>query len=414
MKHPIHNANFRILFVARFIDELSLGFFTIPLFWWILTVAESPSLVAVAALAGSLSYLVAAPWGGVLADRWRKKYVIVSSNLLGLTLAAVVGVLIYTGLANFYWVLGFLIGSSLASAAREPSLSALLPLLLAKEQYQRGNATIGLVAQFARLSAFAIAGIVTAALGVAAAIFIGVGSLLISVVIMLFLKEPAVSGAAAPEAAASQGTQKRTFLLAGFRLLGRTPLLLSLVLTATLLNFILSPLAVILAPYAEQLGAGAQGFGSLAAAMVAGNILGLGLMNLVSVKRPLRMLVGGTMGMALAMLVMAFSHDLWLAMAAISFAGMCGAMMGVQLSTVVQKNVPRELMGRTVGVMSALGEGAMPAGYAVAGLLLAVVSVSEIFIGMFVLTALASLVWLRPSVRHSFRPEVKEEAARGG
>lgn len=126
------------------------------------------------------------------------------------------------------------------------------------------------------------------------------------------------------------------------------------------------------------------------------------------------MFVGGTMGIALAMMVMAFSHDLWLAMAAISFAGMCGAMMGVQLSTVVQKNVPRELMGRTVGVMSALGEGAMPAGYALAGLLLAVVSVSEIFIGMFVLMALASLVWLRPSVRHSFRPEVKEEAAKSG
>lgn len=412
MKHPIHNANFRILFTVHFIDELALGFFTVPLFWWILTVTELPSLVAVAALVGSLSDLVAAPWGGVLADRFRKKYVVIGSNLLDLTFAALVGVLIYTGFANFYWILGFLVVSSLASAARLPSMSALLPQLLTEEQYQRGNATIGLAGNFAGLLAFALAGGVTAVLGVAAAIFIGGGSLLISVVVMLFLKEPVVSGAA-PEAAASQGGQPSTkyAFLEGFRLLVRTPLLLSLVLSATLLNFILSPFTVILAPYAEQLGVGAQGFGSLAAAIVAGNLIGLGLMNVISIKRPLRLFVGGTMVIALALLGMAFSRDLVAAMAAIMVAGMCAAMMGVQLSTVFQKSVPKELMGRAYGVLNALGQGAMPAGHALAGLLLAAVSVSEIFIGMFVLTALGSLVWLRPSVRNKLRPEVKEEAA---
>jgi DHA3 family macrolide efflux protein-like MFS transporter len=409
MKHPIHNPNFRILFVARFIDELAMGFFTIPLFWWILTTfadAGSGSLIAVAALASSLSYLVAAPWGGVLADRWRKKYLIVSSNLLNLAFAALVGALIFAGAANFYWVLGFLIVSGLASAARQPSLSALLPLLLTEEQYQRGNATMGLATQFASLSSFAIAGLITATLGVAAAIFVGVGLLLIGGFVMLALKEPiiAMSEPAATTTEDSRQTSKLAYLLGGFLLLGRTPLLLSLVLTATLLNFILSPFTVILAPYAEQLGAGVQGFGNLAAAIIAGKLLGMVLMNVFRVKRLLRMLVGGTLGIALGLLGLALAPHLLFAMGAIMVAGACATMMGVQISTVVQKNVPRELMGRTVGLMSTLGEGAAPAGYAVAGVLLAITSPASIFAGMFVLMALGSLVWLRPSVRDRLQP----------
>jgi F0F1-type ATP synthase membrane subunit c/vacuolar-type H+-ATPase subunit K len=61
--------------------------------------------------------------------------------------------------------------------------------------------------------------------------------------------------------------------------------------------------------------------------------------------------------------------------------------------------VLKALMGRAVGVMSALGQGAMPAGYALTGALLAVASAPSIFAGMFALMALSSLVWLRPSVR---------------
>lgn len=417
MKHPIQDANFRILFVARFVDQISLGFFTISLLWWILATyadAGSGSLVAVAVLASSLSYLAAAPWGGVLADQFRKKYLIVSSNLLELAFAALVGALIYAGVANFYWALGFLIVSGLANAARTPSLGALLPLLLPTELYQRGNASMGVATQFASLSSFVVAGLVTAALGVAAAMFIGAGLLLIGVLVMLLLKEPAIAKEEVPQATTNdnrQSSNKLAFMLAGFRLLGRTPLLLSLALTATLLNFILAPFTVILAPYAEQLGAGVQGFGSLAAAVVAGKLLGLVLMNVFTVKRPLRMLVGGTLGVALGLLGMALSPNLIFAMGAIMFAGAWAAMMGVQLSTVFQKNVPKELMGRTVGVVSALGEGAAPAGYAVAGLLLAITAPASIFAGMFVLMVLASLVWLRPSVRDSLRPAVAEGAA---
>jgi DHA3 family macrolide efflux protein-like MFS transporter len=414
MKHPLRNPNFRILFIAQFIDGLSIGFFTIPLYWWILTVDSSGSLIAVAALVGSLSHLVASPWGGVLADRMSKKYVVIISKAFDLMFAAWIGMLIYNynELVSLFWILGFLIVSALASALRAPSLSALLPLLLSEAQYQRGNATIGMASQFASLSAFAVAGIATGMLGVAPTLFIGVSMLLLSTLLMVFLKEPAVPKTM-PEAQASEG---RPNLLAGFRLLGRAPLLLSLVLTATLLNFILSPFTVILAPYADRFSAGAQGFGSLAAAIVAGKLLGLGLMNIFSVRRPLRVFVWGTLGMALGLLGLALAGDLVFAMGVILLIGTCASMMGVQLTTVFQKNVPKELMGRAVGVMSALVMGAMPAGYAIAGALLAVASVQSIFFGMAVLTALASLVWLRPGVRVRLRSEdvqgmtAKEEA----
>ncbi|MFC6660212.1 hypothetical protein [Deinococcus multiflagellatus] len=89
MTHPIALPTFRQLLTTRVLATLSVGFYNVPLLWWVLEHTGSGSAVAALGLVGALAAMVVAPWGGVLADRGQKKNLIQRTYLLdaGLLLA---------------------------------------------------------------------------------------------------------------------------------------------------------------------------------------------------------------------------------------------------------------------------------------------------------------------------------------
>jgi DHA3 family macrolide efflux protein-like MFS transporter len=410
--HPIKNPQFRLLLATRLSANLSAGFFEVAVIWWVFETTGSGALIAAIALVGSLSYILVAPWGGVLADHYSKKSLITLMYWIDGALTAAAGLLLMLGQLHLALIFLLLAITNTATALRAPALGALLPLILPKESYQQGNATMGLAVSLAGMSSFPLAGVATAALGAGGALLVGAGLILVAGLFMAFLQEPRLAPAT-EQAASEQATGPvKTAPVASFRegvqAVLQNSLLLSVVVTVAVLNLILAPLTVLLAPYAALLTAGAAGFGFLAGAAVLGQLLGLSLANFWKVSRPLAVIVPGTVGVGLSLAGLYLAPSLPVAIAALAFGGLCAALMNVQLEVILQTNVKPELLGRAYGLLTSMGMAAQPAGYAAAGGLMAIWPIRAIFGGMAVLVFLMTAAWLRPAVRQQLSARTVE------
>lgn len=409
--HPLQRTDFRALVLGATAASLSIGFFEVPVMWWLAQRGGAQAVAAVA-LVGSLAYIVAAPLGGILTDRLPKVRLAQGGYVLDAVLTAVAAALLLHGLFPLAAVLVLLALTNLITAAREPALGALVPLLLAEERVGQGNAAMGLATTVAAFASFGVAGALTAVVGPAGTLLVGSGLLLSASLALAWVREPAVAsggrGTEAPEegdatAGASTAVPEESgrAWTAGFRALLESPLLGSITLTAAVLNFVLAPAPVLFAPYAADLGNGAAGYGALGAAILGGQLLGLLLRNATTFGRPLPTLVSGTVGLGAGIALLAVAPGLIAALVCAASVGAAASVLNVELQTLFQTRVDPERLGRALGVFTAASRAAQPAGLAIAGALAGVAAPREIFLVIGLATLASTLLWLRPTVaRH--------------
>ena len=397
--HPIRDRSFRALLISRIFAVLSLGFFDLPFMWWVLETTGKESMVAMVALVGSIAFIVAAPFGGILADRYNKIKLASLLIFIDGSLTLIAGILFLNGTITVAVALVLLAITNLASALRSPSLSSLLPLILKEESYQKGNATMGLASSFANLISFALAGIVTSIVGVGWTLIIGASFLFIAIAAILMVKEPVVLSDKPKEKLASEQEKPNSGFTEGLRVIIQNPLLLSVSLATTVLNLVASPMNALMAPYALDLNAGASGFGYLVAAIVVGEIIGLAVINILDWEKALSTLVIGTVIMGLGIMSLAVTKTLLIAMFILMLVGLALSIVNVKIQTIFQTNIDKEVIGRAYGVSTALTSGAQPIGYALTGALLASIGFYKIFFISGSLVTLLALIWLAPATR---------------
>ncbi|WP_221090884.1 MFS transporter [Deinococcus aquaedulcis] len=396
--HPIRNARFRAILLTRLFSALTGGFYNVPIMWWVLEETGSGAMIASVGLVSALAGLIAAPIGGVLADRWRKRLLIQATYVVDALLLVLMAALVLTGQLQVAYVFPLLAVTSFVAALRGPASSVLVPLTIPREVYQQGNAMMSLTGSLASLSGYALAGAATGFVGVHGALLIGAGLLVGAIATLATVPEPTVTPAATPEGEAppSEG------LRAGLKVIWSNPLLFWTFAVSLLLNFVLIPLEVTLAPFARSLGVGAREFGFLSASISVGQLVGMLLLSTYRVPRPWLALVGGTFGIAAAIAGLSVAATLGQALALLALAGLSAAVMNVQLSVVAQLHIPHAVMGRAFGVMTSVSSAVQPLGYAGAAALLAWLPLQSIFLIIGGLLALAAAAWLHPTLKVGF------------
>ena len=234
----------------------------------LLVFARSGS-AAVSAVTYALTFLPAL-FGGVfltgLADRYPRRTVMVTCDLIRLVLLVVLASVSLTTLAiDVLLVLIVLVGAPFSSAA-----VAAGPDVLPEEHYVAGVSLGVITGQLAQLVAFAGGGVCVAFLGVRTTLLLDAATFGISACLIRYgmADRPAPITAAALERPSYLAT-----LLGGVRVVFGEPLLRCLVLFAWLSVFFIAPEAIAPA-YAHSLGGGATATGLLMAAMPAGAALG--------------------------------------------------------------------------------------------------------------------------------------------
>ncbi|EGW40922.1 MFS transporter [Desulfosporosinus sp. OT] len=133
------NKNFTYLWSGKIISQLGDKFYAIALAWWILQRTNSPSCMGLFLLASALPEILLGIFAGVMTDRWKRKTILVVTDIIRGCLVLVIGLLAMVKVLEVWHV--FLIGIciSFVTAFFEPAMQAIIPEIVEKEDFTKAN-----------------------------------------------------------------------------------------------------------------------------------------------------------------------------------------------------------------------------------------------------------------------------------
>lgn len=307
------------------------------------------------------------PFGGIIADRYRRRTVLLAGDSLRMLLMAALAVTVAsTGPVTLVIALTTL--ASAAACAERPAALAILPRLVGET---RLGPAIGAI-----LLTVAPAWIAFLANGVTFA----VSALLIATI----HPDPAPVG--------EHASGRR--LAGGLRTVHATPFAWLLIMTVAMVEFTYGAQTVQLVVYATQsLGLGSGGYGVLLTAAGAGGLVSALVNGRLSVSRQVSVIVVVTGLLACAsQLAYAGTQVLTLALAVTVIAN--AALVSCEVvgeTTLARIAPPRDALGRVIGIFDAVGIAGMIAGAVLASVLLTLTSLRA---SLLILGAAAVLITL--------------------
>ena len=378
---PLESRDYRLLFAAVGIEVFGTGMWTIVMVFQVLALDDSPLALSAVATGMSLGLFLFSILGGVVADRFSKRTIIIAVQ--GLTAAMMTGVaaLSLTGSIELWHVgaASFVMGAG--SAFFYPAYSAYLPQVLPPEQLLAANGLEGaLRPSMGQGLGPAAGGVVVGMFFPAAGAIIVASSYAIAFVITLFLRhkdEPVQS--TSPEERTSVWSDIRT----GVKYVTQTRWLLwTLIFGSSLALIIQGPIEVLL-PFLtrERFEEAEATFGFLLAAYGIGGAVGSLVVS--SLKLPRRYLTfmilcwgGGT----LPLVVIGAADNLIVMLAALFLVGATTGAGVVIWGTLLQRLVPLEMIGRVASLDFFVSIAFMPVSIAIAGPLSMLVPIPMIFV----------------------------------
>lgn len=351
---------------------------------------RDPLLVSMALLAQQLPNLLFGLVAGGVADRFDRRRIVVAVNLGRALVLAVLAATIVSGTVSIAVVLATLFVLGTAEVFADVGSSALLPRLVRRESLGLANARLTgsflLTNQLLAPPIGALLFTVGMALPFAAnaACFV-LGALLVSRVVMQVAAEPA-----------GERRSFRADLVEGVRWLIAHPPMRTLALTIVAFNVTYGAAWAVLVLYAdEHLGMNEIGFGLLTTAIAVGGVIG----TLSYGRLERRFSLGDIMRVGLLIetathLVLALTTLPAVALATMVVFGAHAFVWGTTSTTVRQRAVPDELLGRVTGVYTVGLMGGIVVGTPIGGLLARTFGITAPFWFGFVGSAvLVAVLW---------------------
>ncbi len=333
--------------------------------------------------------------GGAVADRIDRRGILIASNLLQMTFAAVLGLLYATGRLGIVPILAMAVLTGLAQSQSAPTYQAVLTSLVPARQIPGAVALNSLQFNLSRFIGPMVAGALLAQGG--AGLCFGVNVLSFVAVIV------AVAGIELPATAGSSGEGFRQSLRAGFAQVRGSAVLSSLVLLGGVGSLLAFPLITYLPVLAgDVLRTGASGYSLLLSSYGAGAIAGaLTTAHRGQVAGRGRLSLMAFAAHGLAALLAVLSGRQWLAMALLFLAGMCLVVAFSIVNSLVQEHAPEAYRGRILSIYGLAFRGGAPVGSLLTGVGVRALGAPATLGALAAcLMAFAGLVYLR---RHDLR-----------
>jgi MFS family permease len=330
-------------FVAFLTGEGAAQIQTVAVGWTVYGVhhrAFDLGLVGLVMFAPSLLLVFVA---GHVVDRYDRKLIVVLAAIAEAACSLVLAGLALAHVSDVVIMLTVLLGIGVARAFGAPAESTVLVNIVENGAYMRVQARYSSLREIVVIASPALGGALVAVSGVAAFTVAGVMTL-VSVVAFLLVHVRATERAASGELDAGSA-------LGGVRFILSRPIVLGAI-SLDLFAVLFGGASALLPIYADQiLHVGAFGFGMLRSAGGAGaSLTALVLSQRTPSRRVGRTLLVTVAGFGLAMLVFAYSRNLWLSIAALASAGAFDMVSVVIRRGLVTLNTPDAMRGRVNAV----------------------------------------------------------------
>jgi MFS family permease len=394
---PLAHRDFRMLFGAVVLSIFGAGMWAVVMVYTVIGAGGGPVDLSVVAAANAVGLLLCAIPGGIAADRIARRFLlrlVELLNLLAITSVAVAGVLGAVTIPHLA-VVAFVLGAG--AGFFFPAYSAILPRILPPEQLLAANGLEGAIRPALQQAAGpAAAGILVAAvLAPAHAAWGVVAAHALALVLLLFVRPepPAADGEdrEAPEGVRGVFHDLREAVVFTIR----TPWLLWTLLFATgwVLVF-LGPEEVLL-PFVtrDRVGEDPRLFGFLLAIYGVGGVVGSIVVSSMKLpRRYLTVMIGVWTVSTLPFAVVGITHEYWVMALCLFLVGFGFSYGNVIWGTLLQRRVPRHMLGRISSLDFFVSLALMPLSMALAGPLAEVVPIEAIFIAAGVIPSILGVL----------------------
>jgi len=405
----LRNGPLTRLLVGEFVSSIGDWLYLVAILILVYQVTEDPFVLGIVGAARVLPYLFLSIPAGIVADRFDRRLILLSTDVARGLLMLVIAAIVFVD-GPIWLVIALSIGGTCFTTFFGPAIGAYLPgLVTDEEQLGPANSAWSTLDNLAFMIGPAVAGILIAtgglvvafllnamSFGVIAVILRGLPSSRPSVAETKVAAEAAADGPAeAPEGSTAGGTS--TTEDASPTPVLRSALLVPLVglgvidVATSLAGGGLSVLTVVIAT--TSLGGGEAATGFLNAGIGLGGFVGALVVGALVLRPSLvPVLIGGSALFAIGLAGVGYAGTLGVAFIAIAVAQVGALIVEVTEITVFQRVVPDAIRGRAFGVMGTLTTIAFAAGSFLVPVASGIVGVGPVLLATGVAIAIAGVI----------------------
>ncbi|MEO7021396.1 MAG: MFS transporter [Ktedonobacteraceae bacterium] len=362
--HPLTTKNFGIIWAGAFLSNVGFWIQTVAQGWQVLQLTNSALLLGLVSFFAMVPNLVLSLFGGVIADKWNRRHLLLATQTIYMATAILPGVLTTLGVIKVWHLLLIALVNGIFSAVGFPAWQTFISDLAPDGELKQSIALNSMQFNLSRVVGPAIGGLSIGIFGIAGSYYMN-GLSYIAVILPLLLMRPE------QRHYLKQAKQSIWSNLAvGLLYVKKRPVLQVALGLQLLIAFFIFPYTTLLPVFARDIfRTGPAGLGVLNATAGIGALLGAIL--LVALTERLRQpvqallvlcLVGGTASVIFAL--MPAQH---LALPLLIVLGVSTVMSTTLTNTAIQSSTPEEVRGRVISIWITITFGLAPCGSLLAG-----------------------------------------------
>jgi len=357
----LRHRNFQLFFGGQLISLIGTWMQSVAQSWLVYRITHSSLLLGSVGFAGQFPVFLAAPLGGIVADRYNRQRVVIGTQVASMLLAFALALLTLTHrvtVREIFWLAALL---SVVNAFDIPGRQSFLVEMVGKEDLINAIALNSSMFNGARIIGPAIAGLLVAKIGEGWCFLVNAVSY-IAVILGLFMMRVTLRNQR------PQGSPI-AHVMEGFRFVQKTAPIRAILLLLGLVSLVAMPYTVLMPIFADKiLHGGARGLGILMGATGVGALLGaLTLATRTGVYGLGRWITFSCGGFGISLIAFAVSRNFWLSTILLVPVGFCMMLQMSSSNTLIQSMVPDHLRGRVMSVYSMMFMGMGPLGSLLAG-----------------------------------------------
>lgn len=368
LREALASRDFRLLLTGMAVSEAGSWLYGVALLVYVFEQTRSPGWVAAATILRTVPYVVLGPLGGVVADRYDRRVVMIASDL---SRAVLMFLLAASAASSFHAavVIGLAFMTAAAGAAYGPSVAALTPSVVSERALAGANASMGTIEHTALIVGPALGGLLLVLGSAATAFFVNGVTFLFSASCIAFIR----TRGSTFDSPGRQSVGGR--MAEGLSAITSSPQITIVVGFVFAASFLYGHESVLLVFVSERLlGTGSEGVGFLNAAIGAGGVLAAGATSrLARSDRSRRVLTLGIAASALPLAIVSAVGSQWIAYGLMGLIGAGSIAFEVVSMTLLQRGIPRDVLARVFGILDSLAIAGVMLGSLVAPLLVSTI-----------------------------------------
>jgi MFS family permease len=343
----LRHRDFRLLWLGQIVSVTGSQMQFVAINWHVYLLTKSPFALGLVGLFRGVPIIICSLAGGVVADAIDRKRLMIVTQTIMLTSAALLTAGTLKGFESVWPIYLLSAIASAATAFDTPARQALMPTLVPIEDFPNAVSLAVIVFNVATIAGPAIAGFLLAESG--PAIIYGINALSFLAVIAALV---AMRASGQPDLQTERkDALSLEALKEGLRFVWHTPIIVQTMTLDFVATFFAS--ATLLLPIfaQERLHVGARGYGFLAAAPAIGSVLtALVMARLGTLRRQGRLVVASVAVFGVATAGFGVSTVYWISLLMLAITGAADTVSTVLRQTIRQLVTPNHLRGRMTSI----------------------------------------------------------------